>query len=185
MSREPGLIGWLGVCAMVACSKAAPAFGPEGGTAPPSVSSGGAATPSASPSAAPRNAPAAEAATYAGTYRTQAGTLYISEEKEYAKVKQPPDDGSLVGEGTFTLAVDATGRATGSVDTGPLAPAVLSATQQGEVMTGTVRRKDASDEGLTGSFTTSLRDGALEGKMELANANASILREAKMTAARK
>jgi hypothetical protein len=167
----------------LSCSKPAASTAPDAGTASPGIDAGvppatAAATPQ--PSAAP-----AAATTYAGTYKTQPGSLYISEEKDYANVKQPKDDGSLVGEGTFTLSIDESGRATGVFESGPVAPATISATRTGDVLTGTVRRREAADEGLTGSLSAALKGADLEGALELANANASILREGKMTAVRK
>jgi hypothetical protein len=166
-----------------ACSKPSAPAGSDAAvpaaSTPVSSASPQAAIPSAAASA---TAGHIAAASFSGTYKTKPGTLYIPTEGEFAKVKQAPDDGSRVGEGTFSLDVDESGKALGSVDTGPLAPATISGTVSGGTITGTIRRKDPTDEGLTGSFSATTAGGKLDGKMELANANASILREATISA---
>jgi hypothetical protein len=118
---------------------------------------------------------------------TTPGTLYIpSENKEYAGVKQAKDDGTkMVGDGTLTLDVDATGRVTGTFESGPAQGSLLDGTVADGSVAGTVRVKSAGEDGLHGSLVGKMTGDAIEGTMTLADHNASVLRDVKFTAKKK
>lgn len=165
--------------ALAACSKDKPAATDTAASSSPSAS---AAAP-----AAPASAPPAGPVSYAGTYAASPSSLYIpSEDKDYANVKQAKDDGSkMVGEGKLTLTVEPDGKVAGAVESGPAAPAVIDGRADDGAITGTVRRKEPGDDGLTGSFVGKIAGDAVEGTMQLSDANASVLREAKVSAKKK
>jgi hypothetical protein len=128
----------------------------------------------------------AQAASFQGTYTAKPATLYIPDQKDWSAVKQPKsDDALLVGDGTLTLAVGEDGRVTGTIDTGPAAPAVIDATKSDGEIRGTVRRKNPSDDGLTGVVLAKVEGTKLTGKLTLAGGNAATLREAAFTAEKK
>jgi hypothetical protein len=91
----------------------------------------------------------------------------------------------MVGDGTFTLAVDGAGRVTGTIDSGPAQGALVDGTVEGGNVAGTVRVKNAGEEGLHGSLTGKMSGDAIEGTMKLADNNASILRDVKFTATKR
>ena len=159
---------------------------------------GPAASASAAPSAAPAASaaaktidagsakPAGEATAYAGTYSLSPGTYYIPSAKDYGSVKQAKDDPTKhVGEGTLSLAVDADGKVTGTIDTGPAAPGVVEGSIIDGEIRGFIRRKDPKDQGLTGTFTAKAAGDAVDGKLALAEANAAIVREGKLSLKKK
>ncbi len=183
MKRSAVIVAAL-VLVLAACSKDKPAEGDAGSAAP-----GGSASASAHPAAAASGsaAPAATSASYEGTYTATPGTYHLpTDDKEYKGVKQAKEDGTkLVGDGTFTLTVAGDGQVDGTIDSGPASPAVITGEVVDGTLNGTIRRKDASDEGLTGTISGKVSAGAIEGTMKLADANAGILREAKATAKKK
>ena len=128
-------------------------------------------------------APTGAGASFEGTYRSAVGSLYIPDSKDWSSVKPAKEDGSKhVGEGALTLDIAADGAVSGAITSGPAAPAILEGRAEGDVLTGTVRREDVTDEGLTGTFHATRSGGELSGTMKLADANAGIVREAKVTA---
>ena len=136
-----------------------------------------AATPvaSAASSAAPANA----VVTWRGTYKATAGSLYVPDGGEWAGTKWHGDDASTeaIGDGTLTLEVKA-GIVTGSID-GPLGPAIISGTLDGEFLSARIDRKDPSDRGLVGVLDGTVKDGAATGEMHLSSlVNARLLRQA-------
>lgn len=162
------------------CPKDKPAEVDAAGAPPASVSA--AATP------VEAAAPAAKETSYQGTYKAEPSPLYIpSENKEYSGVKQAKDDGTkMVGDGTVALSVDGSGRVTGTIDSGPVSPAIIEGVVSDGAVSGSVRRKDAGDDGLSGSFFGKLAGGdGMELVMKLSDANASTLREAKASLKKK
>jgi hypothetical protein len=172
-------------------NKAAPAASGAAATsgAHPAASTSAAApaVPGASASAAGAGAkPTAQAAAYAGTYSLTPGAMYIPGTKDYASVKQAKDDPSkLVGEGNVSLAVDGEGKVTGTVDSGPAAPALVDGSVIDGEIRGVVRRKDPKDDGLTGTFLAKVAGDSVEGHLSLAEANAAIVREGKLSLKKK
>ena len=173
----------LATAFLAACPKEKPTES-EAGAAPPPASASASAAPQASASAAPA---AAAPASYAGTYSAAPGTLSLpTDDKEYKGVKQAKEDGTkYVGDGAFSLTVDPAGRVTGTIDSGPAAPALIAGEVVDGALNGTIRRKDVGDEGLTGTILGKVAGGSVEGTMKLADANALVLREAKFTAKKK
>ncbi len=125
------------------------------------------------------------ASTFAGKYTLTAGTLYIPTDKDWASVKFKNDDKTMLGDGEISIAIDAAGRASGSTETGPLGAAVLDGRSEGGILTGTIRRKYPTDNGLTGTLVAKVEADSLVGTMKLAEGNAAVLRAATLTAARK
>lgn len=144
-------------------------------TPPPSSS---VASPVASGKASPVSG---SAASWGGTYTLAAGTLSIpSDNKDYNGVKQVKDDPSkLMGDGKIDLAVAADGKVTGTIE-GGAGPAVIDGSVVDSEIRGNVRRKDPKDDGLTGTITAKIGGDTAEGKLSLAEANAAIVREAKV-----
>lgn len=155
-------------------------------TAPPPATSSVAPQASGAPSASP--APAAgAAASYEGKYTATPATLYIpSDNKEYSGVKQANDEGTtMVGDGTMTLAVDGSGRVTGTIDSGPAQGSLVDGTIADGSLSGTVRVKSPGDNGLHGSMLGKMTADGIEGTMKLADATAAVLRDVKFTATKK
>lgn len=127
-----------------------------------------------------------QAASYEGTYTLAPATMYIPETKDYARVKQAPDDPQKhVGEGTLALEVDADGVLTGTIDSGPAAPAIVEGRLIDGELRGNVRRKDPADHGLTGTLIAKPTGGAVEGELALAESSAAIVRDGKLSLKKK
>jgi hypothetical protein len=156
--------------------------GPVASTSAAVVTSASAA-PVASTSAAPA---AAGAAGWSGTYTLAAGTISIpSENKDYKGVKQAKDDPSkFMGDGKIELTI--TGERVAGTLEGAAGPAVIDGSVvEGEIR-GMVRRKDPSDDGLTGSLSAKLAGDAAEGKLLLSSqSNAELVREGKVSLKKK
>ncbi|HVJ91540.1 MAG TPA: hypothetical protein VM580_17175 [Labilithrix sp.] len=126
------------------------------------------------------------AASFAGSYSVAPATLYIPATKDYEKVKQRADDPTKhVGEGTLSLSVDADGRVSGTIETGPAGPAVIDGQRLDDEIRGNVRRQDPGDNGLTGTLVGKVSGDSVEGKVSLAEANAAIVREGKFSLKKK
>jgi hypothetical protein len=126
--------------------------------------------------------PSTKTVTYAGKYAVAVGKMYVPDQKDWSSVKFKNDETKLLGDGEITLVVDGTGRVSGGTEAGPLGASVVSGTSDGTTLTATVRRKDPSDEGLTGTLVAKISGDALDGTMKLAEANAAVVREAKLEA---
>ena len=130
--------------------------------------------------------PAGQAATYGGSYSLSPATYYIPSAKDYGNVKQAKDDPTKhVGEGKLTLTVDGDGKVTGTIDSGPASPGVIEGSMIDGEIRGFVRRTDPSDQGLTGTFTVKPSGNAGEGTLALAEANAAVVREGKLSLEKK
>ena len=173
---------------IAACGKKDDSKGGAPSATPTAISSTVSSVTTPSPSASVAGgAPKNEAATYAGKYTTTAGTLHIpSDNKDYKGVKQAPDDGSKhVGEGSMTVSVDGAGRVSGAIEAGPASPAVIDGVLSDGEIRANVRRKDPTDNGLTGTLQAKLAGANVEGVMKLAESNAAIVREAKVSLTKK
>jgi hypothetical protein len=154
--------------------------------APLAASSGMDAGGPSSPAAAATASAALKTASYSGTYSIAPAKMYIPNAKDYASVKQAKDDPTKhVGEGALTLQVDAEGHVTGTIDSGPASPALIDGSLVEEEIRGTIRRKSPSDEGLTGTFTGKISADSVEGKLALAEANAAVVRDGKLSLKKK
>jgi hypothetical protein len=155
-------------------AKATAAAAAEAGTTAATTDAGQEAGTSA---AAPKS--------YAGKYTVSAGSMYVPENKDWASVKFKNDESKMLGEGELTIAVDGSGRVSGGSEAGPLGACVLDGTSDGTTLTATVRRKDPSDEGLTGTLQAKVAGDAIEGTMNLAESNAAVVRFARFQAKKK
>ncbi len=126
--------------------------------------------------------PSRKAVTYGGKYTVTAGKMYVPDQKDWAAVKFKNDETKLLGDGEILLTVDGAGRVSGGTETGPLGVSVIDGRSDGATLTATVRRKDPSDEGLTGTLVAKIAGDALDGTMKLAESNAAVVREAKLEA---
>lgn len=126
------------------------------------------------------------AASYSGSYTVSPGTYYIPSSPAWSRVKPAKDDaGAYVGEGAMTLTVDDDGRVTGAIESGPVGPAVIEGSLIDGELRGFIRRRDPSDQGLTGTFTATVSGGAVAGTLALAEATAAAVREGKLTLEKK
>lgn len=144
-------------------------------------SSGAAPSASASPStltavvdAAP---PVAKATTWTGTYKSTAGTLYVPAEKEWSGTKWRGDESADgLGEGTITLSIDPkSGTVTGVID-GPVGPGVLYGSSADGKVSATVARKDATDNGFTGTLFGNVTGDKVDGTAHLTSWDAHTIR---------
>jgi len=147
----------------------------------PPASSADAAASSADAAAADAG-PSTKTVTYAGKYSVTLGKMYVPDQKDWSSVKFKNDETKLLGDGEITLVVDGTGRVSGGTEAGPLGASVVDGTSDGTTLTATIRRKDPSDEGLTGTLVAKIAGDALDGTMKLAESNAAVVREAKLEA---
>lgn len=157
---------------------------------PPEAAEAGAtvATSAVAPVASAKpeaGAPAGEASAWSGKYSLAAGTLYIPTDKDWKNTKFKNDEEKYLGEGTLTMNVDPTGRVTGSTDGPPIGAAVIDGHVEGTSFTANVRRKDPSDNGLTGTIFGTITGDKLEATLKLAEANAAVVREGKLSAQKK
>ena len=74
---------------------------------------------------------------------------------------------------------------TGTIDSGPAAPGVVDGRVIDGELRGNVRRKDPADSGLTGTLVATQTGGAVEGTLSLAESNAAIVREGKLSLKKK
>lgn len=129
---------------------------------------------------APSSSTPSGASRWSGTYTVSPGTLPIPTTKDYAGVRAAPDDPQkFVGQGSVSLSVDASGKVTGTADSGPLAPGLLDGVKTDKAFRGIVRRKDPTDEGLTGTWSASASGRELELTFDLADGTAAFVRAAK------
>jgi hypothetical protein len=150
--------------------------------APASASVATPASEAGAPTGSSRPGTATASASYQGTYSLSPASIYIGTGKDYASVKQAKDDPSKqVGSGAITLTIAPDGRVSGTVDSGPAAPAVIDGNLMGDEVRGNVRRKAPSDDGLTGTLSGKVSAGGVEGKLALAEANAAIVREGQLS----
>ncbi len=126
--------------------------------------------------------PSMNAVTYAGKYSVAVGKMYVPDQKDWSSVKFKNDETKLLGDGEMTLAVDGSGRVSGATEAGPLGASVIDGTSDGTTLAATIRRKDPSDDGLTGTLVAKISGDALDGTMKLAESNAAVVREGKVDA---
>lgn len=181
------LVGLLVVATVAGCkkselteedraAKASAAAAAEAGATAASTDAGGAAEAGTS---------ARTAKSFAGKYAVSAGSMYVPENKDWASVKFKNDESKMLGDGELTIAIDGSGRVSGGSEAGPLGASVLDGKTDGTTLTATVRRKDPSDEGLTGTLQAKVAGDTIEGTMNLAESNAAVVRFARFQAKKK
>ena len=188
------VIGLAGVVLVGCPKKEEPRVTAEAGRvdhttrAPEGRSEAGAVVVAASDASAPVEAGATKggaAASFGGKYTVTPGTMYVPAEKDWSSVKFKSDETKLLGDGEMTLAVDAAGRVAGTTEGGPLGAAIIDGNSDGQTLAATIRRKDPSDEGLTGTLLAKVSGDKVEGTMKLAEFNAAVVRVASFTATKK
>jgi hypothetical protein len=181
--KFPAFCTFLGALALVGCGdkNKATKDAPQASSSPPNGEAGSPPVTSAAPVASAKSSKTE----WAGTYTLAPGTLSIpSENKDYSGVKQAKDDPSkLMGEGKIDLVVDGS-KVAGTVE-GGAGPAIIDGSVIGEEIRGKVRRKDPKDDGLTGTITAKIAGDSAEGKLNLSEGNAAIVREAKVALKKK
>jgi hypothetical protein len=110
--------------------------------------------------------------------------MYVGE-ADKAAVRFKNEESKFLGEGDISISIDPTGRVSGTTEAGPLGASILEGKSEGSTVTATIRRKDAADEGLTGTLVAKLTGDSLEGTMKLSEFNAAVVREATLTAKKK
>lgn len=158
---------------------------PEGGPAPTESASAAApgsaaAAGSAAASAAPGKA-ATKGGAFEGKYTTTAITAITVPEAAKWKGEEGNDG---VGEGKIAVDVAADGRVTGTVD-GALGAGLVDGQLEGDVLTATIRRKDPADNGFYGTIAAKLSGDKGEGTLNVSRGNAGLVREGKLTLAKK
>ena len=142
-----------------------------------------AASVSAAPSAGASAAPAAagQAASFTGTYTTTAVTTLTVPEA----AKWKGEDGNEgVGEGKIAVEVTGDGRVTGTVE-GALGAGLVDGRLEGDTLAATIRRKDPTDNGFYGTITAKITGDKGEGTLRASRGNAGLVREGKLTLAKK
>jgi hypothetical protein len=115
---------------------------------------------------------------WTGTYDSKAGSIHVPDGGEWAGFKWRGDDaGDGIGEGSLSLTLDpGSGTVTGAAD-GVIGPVLLSGTVEEGRVTASVRRKEPSDRGLTGTLVAAQTGDRMEGTMRLSFGDAHLLRE--------
>lgn len=135
------------------------------------------ASASAAPSAAIADAGPAKNE-WTGDYESQPGTLTVPDGAEWKGVKfRGEDAGEAIGKGTLKITIDPDGQAHGEGD-GPFGAFVVAGTLADNVLTFSVRRKDPTDMGLTGTGRGTVTGDKLEGTIHASKATANVIREA-------
>ena len=153
--------------------------------APPEPSAATSSSVLVASSAVPEaGAPKGTATTWNVKYTLAPADLYVSEQdKKSVRFKNDPD--KYVGDGTLSLTVQPDGQVTGASDAPPLGPTLIAGIVHDGELTATVRRTNPSDEGLTGTITAKIAGDKLDGVAKLAEANAAVVREAKISGSKK
>ena len=159
-----------------ACTRA----DPPGNKNPVAVAS---AVPVASASVASpppvASAPAGSAAAFAGKYDSKAGTLYLPDSPEMKRVKWRGDESKDgLGPGELTLDIDADGRVHGEAS-GALGAMIVEGHAEGDHVGASLRRKDPTDGGFTGTLEGTRNAGTLGGELQVTGFDASVFRVAK------
>ncbi|MBX3185932.1 MAG: hypothetical protein KF819_02910 [Labilithrix sp.] len=165
---------------LAGCPKATPPSDDAGASAVTTVSAVTSASAATSPDAS-----ASAKASFGGKYTVAAANMYVPSEKDWANVKFKNDESKHLGDGELSLAIDENGTVSGSTEGGPLGASIVEGLADGKTVTATIRRKDANDEGLTGTLSATREGDKIEGTMKLAEFNAAVVREAKVSLSKK
>ncbi|HEY5240114.1 MAG TPA: hypothetical protein VIJ22_01555 [Polyangiaceae bacterium] len=132
----------------------------------------------ASASAATKTPDATRA--WRGTYKSVASTLAAPPDGKKTHWSDTQTTAGI-GDGALALTVDgATGHVSGTVD-GPLGPAMMDGVVTDGKLAATLRRKDPTDQGFTGTILGSIAGDHLEGTMNVSIGLANALRTATFT----
>lgn len=170
MSRAAKLVACAAIVALGACDKDG---GKSSGTQPSAsvsaVTSASAAPVDSGPSVAK----------WSGSYTAAPGSFFVPDAPEFKGVKfRGEDAGDGLGEGNLSFEVDPiTNVITGEVH-GALGDLVLAGALQNDVYTFTVRPKDPSAMGFTGTGRATPKGTEVAGSMRVSKATANVIREA-------
>jgi hypothetical protein len=154
---------------------------------PSAPADAGATTDATGPSASASAKPAKPVpTTWTVKYSLAPATMYVPSSKDWKSVKFKNDTEKYVGDGTLSLTAQPDGRVTGESSGPPLGDALFAGElADGGALSATVRRKDPADQGLTGTLTGKVSGDTLEGEMKLAESNAAVVREGKLSGVKK
>jgi hypothetical protein len=163
--------------ALVACS-----HGNDTAAPAPSASAVASATSPPTPSATPSARPATSGpSAWTGTYTATVGTLTIP---DWTGVKFRGEDASVgLGPGTMSVALDATGRATGTLD-GALGESTVDGALRDTAFSATLVPTNPAT-GFSGTAVGTRSGDAITGTMRLALPTGNVVREASFTLAPK
>lgn len=154
-------------------------------------SPGGSAQASAPLDASSASAQSLTGSTWAGHYTAAPGSLYVPEGPEWQGVRFRGEDASVgIGDGEMTVAIDPTGRASGSVE-GPIGPMHVDGVMTTDGADASTPAFEASllpgDGGASFSGTAiGERTGdRLAGTIRVSLPTANVIREARFTLDRK
>src|SRR5438045_1958888 len=105
---------------------------------------------------------ASTGAAYTGKYTVALGAMYVPDNKDWSSVKFKNDETKLLGDGEMSIAIDPSGRVSGGTEAGPLGASVIEGTSQAGNIAATIRRKDPTDDGLTGTLVGKVTADAIE-----------------------
>ena len=141
----------------------------------------GSAAPSAGAAASGAQPPAGRASAYEGKYTTTAVTSITVPDAAKWKGEEGNEG---VGEGKLALDVTADGRVTGTVD-GALGAGLVDGRLDGDTLAATIRRQDPTDNGFYGTISAKITADKGEGTLQASRGNAGLVREGKLTLAKK
>jgi hypothetical protein len=170
----------LGARACLFGAAVAAACTPNGAPSTLAAEAGGidasASVPGTAPSA---GAAQKEASRWAGTYKSVAASIYVPDAAEWSGFKwRGADAGEGLGEGPISLTVDARTHLVSGAAGGPIGDVILTGTDDDGRLVASVRRKDARDQGLTGTLVAVPSPDHIDGTMRLSYGDAHIVREA-------
>jgi hypothetical protein len=173
------VIGLLLLSGVVACDK--PSGDATHPPASPSASvSVGASSATTSPGTSTTPTSPAATQSWRGTYKSAASTLTVPPDWKKTHWSDTQTTAGI-GDGALALTVDgATGHVSGTVD-GPLGPATVDGVVSDGKLAATLRRKDPTDQGFTGTVLGSIASDHVEGTMSVTLGLASALRTATFT----
>jgi hypothetical protein len=115
---------------------------------------------------------------WAGSYTSRAATIFVPDGGEWSGVKfRGEDAGDGLGDGTLRIVLSPGGGVSGEGD-GALGAFTIAGGASENVITFSVRRKDPSDMGFTGTGRATLEQDKLEGSMRVSKATGNVIREA-------
>jgi hypothetical protein len=145
-------------------------------TAVPVASNG--ARSAASASSAPGRPAVAQS--WRGTYKSAASTLTAPPDGKKTHWSDTQTTAGI-GDGTLALTIDGgTGQVSGTVD-GPLGPATVDGVVTDGKLAATLRRKDPTDQGFTGTMLGIIASDHLEGTLNVSLGMANAMRTATFT----
>jgi hypothetical protein len=176
----------VAVTALAACDRGSSAGGGSATSASGSATGTGSATAAASTGT---GTVTGKGVAWSGTYKSSAHGFYMPRDAPNAGdwksiTFQGDDAGDGVGEGAIDLQIDPAGKVTGTI-AGPVGPATVVGLVADGAFTARVQRKDPSDRGLTGTMEGKAGPDKIDGTMHLSNAEASLIRSAAFSLARK